>query len=136
MSSSVFVYGTLKPGERNHGVIGRGGSFSCEEAHISGFDIYHFHPENYPGILQGDGVVHGWIITYSDISKAMPYLDELEGTSMEPPLYNRVLTIAQPQGTPVWVYVYGRPERCRQPSARRVASGNWSPEGVEEGLYP
>ena len=135
-SSSVFVYGTLKPGERNFKVAESGGKFSWEEATITGHDIYHLDPENYPAVIPGSGTVHGYIYTYEDMTAALPFLDELEGTSFTPPLYNRVLVTTQPQGKEVWVYIYGNTDRCFLPTATKVESGVWKPIASEDGLYP
>lgn len=134
--SSCFVYGTLKPGERNHKVAEQGGKFTAEEGEIKGFDLFHFHPENYPGILPGEGVVRGYVLTYEDMSVAMPFLDELEGTEFDPPLYTRELVTVSPQNKQVWVYIYGNRDRCFLPTAQRIESGDWQPMSSEEGLYP
>ena len=136
MSSSCFVYGTLKPGERNYHVAQRGGTFSEEEGFIDGFQLFHLHPENYPAILPGDGRVQGYLLTYKDMDTAMPFLDELEGTHFDPPLYERVVTTVQPHGVPAYVYIYCDKSRCSLPTATVVESGVWKPVTSEEGLYP
>jgi gamma-glutamylcyclotransferase (GGCT)/AIG2-like uncharacterized protein YtfP len=135
-SSSVFVYGTLKPGERNFKVAERGGRFTVKPGYITGFDLLHFEPENYPGILPGNGVVHGFALTYEDIDFALSVMDVLEGINDTPPLYTRVLTRMQPGDDLCWVYVYANEERCRQPSARLMPDGVWTPQSPEDNLYP
>lgn len=60
MISSVFVYGTLKPGLRYHYLAQQAGSFSKEEVYLEGFDLYHLEPENYHALIQGERQVYGW----------------------------------------------------------------------------
>ena len=134
--SSVFVYGTLKPGERNFRVAERGGKFVSAAGHIENHVLYHFEPENYPGVIAGDGVVHGYILTYENITRALPMLDELEGTDSSPPLYDRVVVNVLPRNEPAYLYVYHDTSRCLQDSAIRMDSGVWKPQSGEEGLYP
>jgi gamma-glutamylcyclotransferase (GGCT)/AIG2-like uncharacterized protein YtfP len=134
--SSVFVYGTLKPGERNFKVAERGGRFTVQAGYINGFDLFHFEPENYPGILPGDGVVRGFALTYEDINYALSVMDELEGIDDTPPLYRRVLTRILPSHDLCWVYVYANEERCHQASARLMPDGVWTPQSPEDNLYP
>jgi gamma-glutamylcyclotransferase (GGCT)/AIG2-like uncharacterized protein YtfP len=107
-----------------------------EEAHLLNHDIYHFDPENYPGVLPGEGIVHGYIFTYEDMNTALPFLDELEGTTFDPPLYNRVSVLAQPMQKLVYVYIIGNRDRCFLPTATKVESGVWKPMSCENGLYP
>ena len=133
---TVFVYGTLKPGERNYRVAQRGGHHSAEESYVEGFQLFHFEPENYPGIVAGEGIVHGWLLAYDDISHALETLDVLEGTDMDPPLYNRILTVAKPQNTQVWVYVYANNRKCFEVGSTQIESGIWKPQSSEENLYP
>ena len=136
--NKVFVYGTLKPGERNYDRVAlRAGRHSAKESSIEGFDLFHFHPENYPGILQqGQRRVFGWTLTYSDIEMALELLDELEGVNLAPPLYNRILTTAYPDGESVWVYTYAFPARFSESTATLVESGVWKPQSTEDNLYP
>ncbi len=136
VAKAVFVYGTLKPGERNYGVAQRGGHHSAEESYIEGFQLFHFEPENYPGIITGEGVVHGWLLTYDDITSALETLDVLEGIDMDPPLYSRILTTAKPQNTEVWVYVYANDRKCFEATSTLIESGIWKPQSSEENLYP
>jgi gamma-glutamylcyclotransferase (GGCT)/AIG2-like uncharacterized protein YtfP len=134
--SSVFVYGTLKPSQRNHKIALNGGSFTTEECYIDGFDLYHFEPENYPGLLIGNGRVHGYALTYDDIDKALLSLDDLEGIHLNPPLYFRTSTICYPSGNKAWVYVYADESRCMKDTAKKIESGVWEPQSSEVGLYP
>lgn len=71
---TVFVYGTLLQGERNHNFYLSESSYSGK-AHITGFDMYDIG--YFPGIVPGDGVIKGELY---DVSKeTLSDLDYLEG---------------------------------------------------------
>lgn len=121
--NKVFVYGTLKPGGRYHHVAKEAGAFTFEKAYLENFVIYDLEPENYPAIVSGEGVVHGYVFHYDDIDKALLMLDRLEAIHDDSPEYTREQTLAQPMNETVWVYVYARAERLK--IARQVENGEW-----------
>lgn len=129
--TTVFVYGTLMPGERNEHVARRGGNFTAQPATLRGYRLIHLRPEGYPGILAGNAedTVHGYALTYGaqDWPTALPFLDALEGTAETPPLYTREqVMLDTPSGTiPAWVYVYARQERLNQPGIIPLPDGDW-----------
>lgn len=143
--TTVFVYGTLMPGERNEHIAARGGHFHARPAQLRGYRLFNLTPEHYPGttrITPGDttsenntlesntGTVQGYALTYElpDWQAALPFLDELEGLHETPPLYTREqVTLTLEGGTPVpaWVYVYARAERLQAPGVQLIPSGNW-----------
>jgi gamma-glutamylcyclotransferase (GGCT)/AIG2-like uncharacterized protein YtfP len=122
-TNKVFVYGTLKPGGRYHHVAKEAGSFTFEKAYLEHFVIYDLEPENYPAIVPGKGVVHGYVFEYEDIDAALVMLDRLEAIHDDPPEYTREQTLAQPMNETIWVYVYARAERLK--TAHRVENGEW-----------
>jgi len=134
--STVFVYGTLKPGLRYHHVAQQGGKFRFEEAYLEGFDLYHLSPENYPALRRGSGRVHGYCFQYEQIHKALEYLDELEGLHLSPPEYERVEVMAYPAEKKVWVYLFLNEERLKEKTALKLESGIWQPDDFSEGLLP
>lgn len=119
----VFVYGTLKPGGRYHHVAKEAGRFTFQKAYLENFSLYYLEPENYPAIIPGDGVVHGYVFEYHDIDAALMMLDKLEAIHEDPPEYTREQALAQPMNETVWVYVYARAERLR--TAQQVENGEW-----------
>ncbi len=133
MTTSVFVYGTLKPGLRYRYLAEQAGAFAEEEACLESFALYHLSPENYPALVRGAGCVHGWRYTYDDIGAALKTLDRLEGLHLLPPEYERVQAISQPGDVAVWVYLFLN--RVRLESAELISSGLWTPEG-SEGVLP
>lgn len=128
--TTVFVYGTLMPGERNAHVAGAG--FTAQPATLRGFTLLHLHPEGYPALVPGppDAEVRGAALTYAPQAwaAALPGLDDLEGLHESPPLYTRQVVQVQQEGGPLrpaWVYVYARAERLTQPGAWALPSGDW-----------
>ncbi len=137
--NKIFVYGTLKPGERNYDRVAiRAGQHTAKESSIKGFDLFHLHPENYPAILKrGDREVFGWTLTYTDIDRALELLDGLEGVSLVPPLYNRITTTVYPDEETVWVYEYSfSPHYLESTTTSLVESGIWKPQSAQDNLYP
>ena len=130
--TSVFVYGTLMPGERNAHVAQRGGQFTARPARLSGFKLFDLHPENYPGITSGIPTqgVQGHVLTYgaADWEHALTFLDALEGLHDTPPLYTREkvqVEFEDGQRAGAWVYVYARPERLQFPGVHFIEDGDW-----------
>ncbi|ANE44440.1 gamma-glutamylcyclotransferase family protein [Deinococcus puniceus] len=130
--TTVFVYGTLMPGERNAGVAARGGTFKAQPATLRGYRLLHLTPEAYPAVIPGgpETFVLGHALTYApaDWHAALPFLDALEGTEETPPLYTRERVELEVQGgqpLPAWVYLYARSDRLEQPGADAIASGDW-----------
>lgn len=128
---AVFVYGTLKRGQRNFALSRQAGWRRSAEAYIEGFRLFHIpqspvRPYAYPGVVRGEGRVWGEVQWFADLKQALLLLDELEDEGRE---YRRIPTTAyltQPAAQPcaVWVYTY--------PSLQAVQSvrGFWLPEGV------
>ncbi|MFB9995342.1 gamma-glutamylcyclotransferase family protein [Deinococcus oregonensis] len=130
--TTVFVYGTLMPGERNAGVAVRGGTFTAQPAQLRGHRLLHLTPEAYPAVIPGgpEDLVLGHALTYTpaDWQAALPFLDALEGTEETPPLYTREqvdVHLHSGQTLMAWVYLYARAERLSQPGADCVPSGDW-----------
>lgn len=71
----VFVYGTLKPGERNYPAYCQGKAIAEEKVYTYG-KLYHLCL-GYPGMTLGDDRVQGYLLTFADES-ALTQLDELE----------------------------------------------------------
>ncbi|MFC6920264.1 gamma-glutamylcyclotransferase family protein [Meiothermus taiwanensis] len=128
---AVFVYGTLKQGERNFQVSKEAGWLRSAEAYIEGFQLFHIpkgkgRPYAYPGVVPGEGRVWGEVQWFADLEYALLLLDRLEDEGRE---YRRIPTTAYLsqqalQPCAVWVYTY--------PSLQAMQSvaGLWLPEGV------
>ena len=138
----VFVYGTLRPGERNAHVAARGGSFTARPATLAGFRLFHLRPEGYPGIVPGaaSDLVYGAALTYApaDWEQALTLLDALEGVDETPPLYTRQRVRLTLEGGAVgsgplgsreevegWVYVYACAGRLSQSGVTPLPGGDW-----------
>ncbi|KEF33460.1 hypothetical protein RDMS_12330 [Deinococcus sp. RL] len=128
----VFVYGTLRPGERNAALTTRFGPPTVQRATLPAFRLFHLMPEGYPAIVPGDvgQGVRGEVLSYSlEVwRQLLPLLDALEGVEETPPLYRRErvrVTLALGGAAEVWTYVYARAARLEQSGAVLVSSGDW-----------
>jgi gamma-glutamylcyclotransferase (GGCT)/AIG2-like uncharacterized protein YtfP len=133
VTRSVFVYGTLKPGEKYAHVAEAAGAFRHREGYVDGFVLYHLEPEGYPAIAPSPlGAnpsgrrVFGVLLTYLDITTALSLLDDFEGLHDSPPHYVRQHVSVGPRGEEAWVYTYARLERLQHPGASAVPSGVWT----------
>ena len=123
----VFVYGTLKPGFRNHERWAAPHLLACEPATARG-DLYDL-PAGYPGVVEGGGTVHGCVLTLPD--EVLASLDELEAydpkAEIEQNEYSRrevPVTLANGETVPAWIY-YMTAERVRAMRGTLLPSGQW-----------
>lgn len=110
----VFVYGTLKRGEKNHHWL-EGASWQGE-AELNGVLLHDLGP--FPMAVVGEGTAIGEV--YAVEGSGLARLDELEGY---PRLYDRQVHSLS-DGRRAWVYL-GRPSQVRH--APLVAGGSWRP---------
>jgi gamma-glutamylcyclotransferase (GGCT)/AIG2-like uncharacterized protein YtfP len=108
----VFVYGTLKRGEKNHHWL-EGASWQGE-AELSGVLLHDLGP--FPMAVIGEGTAIGEV--YAVEERGLARLDELEGY---PRLYDRQLLTLN-DGRQAWVYL-GRPRQVGH--APLVVGGSW-----------
>ncbi len=82
----VFVYGTLKPGERNYQYYCGEKTVAEVPAYTHG-QLYHF-PAGYPGMTKGKSKVKGWLLSFNN-EKILASLDSLEDyQESRPPEFN------------------------------------------------
>ena len=110
----VFVYGTLKRGEKNHHWL-EGASWQGE-AELSGVLLHDLGP--FPMAVIGEGTAIGEV--YAVEEHGLARLDELEGY---PRLYDRQM-LSLNDGRRAWVYLV-RPRQVRH--APLVVGGSWHP---------
>ncbi|WP_243031110.1 gamma-glutamylcyclotransferase family protein [Thermus altitudinis] len=103
----VFVYGTLRPGERNYPLV-EGRVVKVLPGHVEGFRLFHLaeglgRPYPYPGMVPGEGRVYGEVLFLPE--EALSLLDELEEEGME---YRRVQVRVETEEGPLlaWTYLY------------------------------
>ena len=113
MPEQVFVYGTLKQGQSNYGVI--------EELVVAVQDgyiraaLYDLGP--YPAVLPGESLVYGQLLTFRDLPEALRRMDALEdyyGEADPRNEYVRVVTTAwtlHGHPHPCYCYMYDKPKR-------------------------
>uniref|UniRef100_A0A7C2FUI4 Gamma-glutamylcyclotransferase family protein n=3 Tax=Thermus islandicus TaxID=540988 RepID=A0A7C2FUI4_9DEIN len=122
----VFVYGTLKRGQRNHSLVAPYLQRVLPGS-VAGFRLYHLgagghRPYAYPAMVPGEGRVYGEVLFLRP--QALPLLDALEEEGVE---YRRVrVRVETPEGRlSAWTYLYLGDLEAALPL----------PEGVWEG-YP
>jgi gamma-glutamylcyclotransferase (GGCT)/AIG2-like uncharacterized protein YtfP len=125
---SVFVYGTLKPGQANHCCC-RDYVLSSEAAMVSGmlFDL----PAGYPAMTLGDLWVKGVRLTFAD-DRVLAVLDQLEDYSprrseAENEYQRAWIEMFSPAMQSLgygWTYLMGL-DRVQRWGGRLVPSGVW-----------
>ena len=84
-------------------------------------DMYQIR--DYPGIIPGEGFVHGELHRASDISDAIQLLDWIEGANNQNPLFNRVIQEINTEQGKYWAYVYHFAQDTDQ--FRKIENGRW-----------
>lgn len=126
----LFVYGTLMRGFELHRECFADAPLTIERGVIAG-TLIHL-PEGYPALLEGEGWVHGELITLSPkwAEKLWPTLDEAESfirAGHPSNLYERVKRpVVRRDRTRVqaWTYVYSDPKDALSRGVV-VPGGDW-----------
>jgi gamma-glutamylcyclotransferase (GGCT)/AIG2-like uncharacterized protein YtfP len=135
----VFVYGTLKPGERYHDRYCAGHVFTAQEALIYG-ELYDL-PFGYPALTWGDRKIYGVLLSFAEPS-ILVGLDELENYHPDRPAseneYQRVqrevFDLAHQSLGLAWVYIM-EPERV-QSIGTVLINGYWSGRQETDKIKP
>lgn len=103
----VFVYGTLKRGERNYPLV-ESLVVRVLPGYVEGYRLLHLaegpgRPYPYPGMVPGKGRVYGEVLFLPE--EALALLDELEEEGVE---YRRVRVLVETEEGPLpaWTYLY------------------------------
>lgn len=131
----VFVYGTLKPGERNYPYYCEGKTLKERETYTYG-KLYHLLL-GYPGLMEGEDKIKGFLLTFAD-ETILERLDELEDYD---PLRTPEQNEYQRKRIPIyslddqflgeaWGYVMTR-EKIQQHQGTLVTSGCWSEQELD-----
>ncbi|MGA2095152.1 MAG: gamma-glutamylcyclotransferase [Candidatus Acidiferrum sp.] len=107
----LFVYGTLKRGERNHARLLQHAVEFAGTARIRG-ELYQLAGETFPGAVPSDAAnsfVHGELFALYDPEETLASLDEFEGVD-EGEFARRLVDAWTAQGqVKTWVYFYAQP---------------------------
>ncbi len=123
MVLKFFVYGTLKQGFHNAGVIPNESVESRVPAHIEGYDMYSVG--GFPAIVNGHGVVHGEVVTIKQNASQEQILRQVDRLEGEGHMYRRDIvpvTLETGETEDVYVYVWLRGVE----NLKLVPSGVWS----------
>ncbi|GAA3235349.1 gamma-glutamylcyclotransferase [Streptomyces sp. XM83C] len=134
MRLPFFVYGTLRPGQRNHDAFLRGRIRTERPARL--MDAVLYDGPGYPyAVEEPGGTVHGDLVTaHPDVhGELLAELDRLEECTPggDPrDLYARVrreVVLDDGQRTPAWVYLAAPAVEARlRAHGRRIESGDWT----------
>lgn len=127
---NIFVYGTLQPGEYYYPKYCAGKIIgSCQAiAHGNLYDL----PLGYPAMIIGNGIVHGYRLSFNDIS-ILNALDELEDYDPNRPDYENeyqreqveIFTLSGNSLGVAWAYLMDS-ERVNHLGGRYLADGKWT----------
>ncbi|AVH61456.1 gamma-glutamylcyclotransferase [Streptomyces dengpaensis] len=127
-----FVYGTLRPGERNHDLFLRGRTASGEPGRLAGAVLYE--GPGYPyAVEEPGGTVSGELVAARPeaYEELLASLDRLEDYAPGDPrnLYERVARpVTRADGTSVraWVYVAAPTVTARlRATGKLIEGGDW-----------
>ncbi len=139
--AAVFVYGTLRRGQRAHGLVA--GAIRVEPAWIPG--QLWLLPEGYPALLDGPGRVRGELCVFDPLEPStLAALDAYEACLPGDParsLYLRERREVHPasgDAALAWVYVAppGRRAALVACGARPLSAGVWPPGERDAGPHP
>ncbi|KUO14049.1 gamma-glutamylcyclotransferase family protein [Streptomyces sp. DSM 15324] len=127
-----FVYGTLRPGEVNHGLFLRGRTLREEPARLT--DAVLYDGPGYPyAVDEPGGTVTGDLVTArpGTYGRLLAELDRLEEYTPGDPrsLYERVVREVTTEAGPVraWVYLAAPAVAARlRARGERLRGGDWS----------
>ncbi|BCL38755.1 gamma-glutamylcyclotransferase [Nostoc sp. MS1] len=127
---NVFVYGTLKPDERNYLRYCAGKVVEAQRATTLGrlFAL----PMGYPAMTMGKDIVHGYLLSFADLG-VLATLDGLEDyqpeRAMSENLYNRqnvkIFNLLGSSLGLAWVYLM-QPKTVKQLGGIYLPDGWWS----------
>jgi gamma-glutamylcyclotransferase (GGCT)/AIG2-like uncharacterized protein YtfP len=129
-----FVYGTLRPSERNHDLFLRGRTATEEPGLLAGAVLYEGPGYPYAVLDAAGGTVAGELVTaapgeYGELLALLDHLEEYIAPRHPRNLYERVTCdVLRPVGTAVraWVYV-AAPRVAAELRAKgtRIQGGDW-----------
>lgn len=115
----VFVYGTLMNDQSRHSELKNDSDFICE-GRVRG-ELYKIR--DYPGLINGDDIVHGEVYRAKDMFQLIQRLDWIEGATGENPLFKRAILQVDTEQGPVWAYTYHYAQSVD--SSEKIDSGDW-----------
>ena len=116
----VFVYGSLMSGKSRQSVMEDGCEFVCNGTTQGNlYDV-----SDYPGLVHGEGVVHGELYRAVDMFEVIQRLDWIEGAHGENPLFNRIIRKINTAQGEFWAYSYNYNLDVEE--SKLIPSGKWN----------
>lgn len=124
----VFVYGTLRPGEKNYPLFLEGKTVREAPATVCG-ELYFVADGGYPYLIPGESTVTGELVEldpdrYGEILHGLDRLEEYDPADEERSVYLRrkaTVTLRGGGETPAWVYWWN----CPGIVGKRIAGGDF-----------
>ncbi|WP_030239461.1 MULTISPECIES: gamma-glutamylcyclotransferase family protein [unclassified Streptomyces] len=138
MTLPFFVYGTLRPGEVNHGLFLRGRTRSEEPGRLVGAVLYEGPGYPYAVEEPGDDAVSGELVTarperYAELLAELDRLEEYvpgDPRSLYERVERKVVRDADGAAVRAWVYVAAPAVAARlRTRGRPIAGGDWRARG-------
>lgn len=134
VTTSVFVYGTLKPGGHYHEAYCGGFQLEATDGYIQG-RLFHFPDLGYPGALESvTDKIYGVLLTFNhEKDLVLSKLDQLEGYDPARPAedneyYRKLVTVYNESDLTImdnaWCY-FMTPEQVRRLNGAYLPSGIW-----------
>ncbi len=125
---AVAVYGTLRRGQRNHGLLGRSTFLGTARLHGALYDVPSgpHRPYAYPDLLPGGDQIMVELYQLDDLD-LLATLDALErydpGDEAHSQYVRRLVPVLASAVTRAWTYLYnGPPEHLGEP----IPYGDWA----------
>lgn len=118
----LFVYGTLMGGEVRHEEL-----FPYIESRVNGVTkgaLYDL--DDYPGMKNGEGLVHGELVKMNDVESCLTDMDSIEGFygyESKNSLYKRTIVPIQTNDGTKWAWTYLYSGHVEENN--RIKSGRW-----------
>ncbi|MFD7244221.1 gamma-glutamylcyclotransferase family protein [Streptomyces massasporeus] len=134
MTLPFFVYGTLRPGEVNHGLFLRGRTRSEEPGRLADAVLYEGPGYPYAVDEPGGGMVGGELVTalpeaYEGLLAELDRLEEYvpgDPRSLYVRVERQVVREADGVAVPAWVYLAAPAVAARlRARGRAIAGGDW-----------
>ncbi len=133
----VFVYGTLRRGEKNYPRYLQGRSLREVPATVAG-ELFFVADGGYPYLLPGGGRVQGELIdldpaTYREVLQRLDALEEYDPADEPGSIYlRRTAMVRTADGTEreAWVYYWNRPET----RGKKIESGDFRKSKESQGV--
>lgn len=124
MVTSLFVYGTLLPGQLRWPVLVDSIKGHDYELRPGKINATMYNLGDYPAVIKSEGEVHGVVVMFDSLPvDLLPMLDMVEG--VEQGLYERSTTTVSTKNGEVTAYAYFASNKEMLMDVPVIAEGRW-----------